>query len=106
MNGFELISSLLVMGLLYESSVDVRFFFVAKNKRTKEKTRGLTVLLFKGVGGQCLCYPRHANAALGVDPLGSSDRRKNATPIPPTGPPVFCPISGEAVLTDGERKAW
>jgi len=35
------------MGLLYETSVDVTFFFSAKKKVTKEKTRGCASLLLK-----------------------------------------------------------
>ncbi|WP_323519656.1 hypothetical protein [Mucilaginibacter sp. 10I4] len=41
------------------------FFFVAKMKVTKEKTRGLTVSLLMGVVRQCLCYPQRAKAASG-----------------------------------------
>jgi hypothetical protein len=45
--------------------VDVHFFFVAKKKRTKEKTRGCVVSLLKVVLWQGLWFPQHANAALG-----------------------------------------
>ncbi|RYU91536.1 hypothetical protein EWM62_06245 [Mucilaginibacter terrigena] len=41
------------------------FFFVAKKKRTKEKTRGCTASLLKGVLKQRQYYPQRAKAASG-----------------------------------------
>jgi len=49
--------------------VDLTFFFSAKKKVTKEKTRGCASLLFKLVIGQCLCYPQSDNAAFSYQPL-------------------------------------
>jgi hypothetical protein len=45
------------MAVVDDKPVDVHFFFVAKKKRTKEKTRGCAVSLLKVLLLQGLYYP-------------------------------------------------